>query len=125
MKFTARNAVATLLVAAIVVPYVGYLIWDQMPFIQDPRGMAATGLVLGIAAAVVAGRDVVDPGPLHRLAQACGVVALGFGIAALWAETSEALLAAFVVAIVLTWATAEVAAARQEGSTARPLARQR
>ncbi|GAA4714477.1 hypothetical protein GCM10023215_67060 [Pseudonocardia yuanmonensis] len=38
-------------IAAIVVPYVGYLVRGAMLFIQDPRGMAGTGLVLGIAAA--------------------------------------------------------------------------
>ena len=48
MKLTLRDGIATLLVAAILVPYVGYLVNGEMPFIKDPRGMAATGLVLGL-----------------------------------------------------------------------------
>jgi hypothetical protein len=57
VKIGWRDGVATPLVAAIVVPYVGYLVRGSMPFIQDPRGMAATGLVLGLPAAAVAGRE--------------------------------------------------------------------
>ncbi|MCW2704959.1 MAG: hypothetical protein JWQ37_2954 [Blastococcus sp.] len=38
------------------------------------------------------------------------MVALSLGIAALWAETSELLLALFVVAIVVTWRLGEPAA---------------
>ena len=45
MTIKPRDWVATLLVAAIAVPYIGYLIRGEMPFIQDPRGMSATGLV--------------------------------------------------------------------------------
>jgi hypothetical protein len=52
MRWTLRDAVATLLVAAAFVPYVGYLVWGGMPFIQDPRGMAAAALVLGALAFV-------------------------------------------------------------------------
>jgi hypothetical protein len=110
MRPTTRDVVATVLVAAIVVPYIGYLIAGEMPFIEDPRGMAATGLVLGLAAAAVAGRAALTPTPLHRATLASGVVALGLGIAALWAETSEVLLALFVVAIVITWGLGELAA---------------
>ena len=109
MRMTGKNTVATLLVAAIVVPYIGYLIWDDMPFIQDPRGISAGGLVLGLAAAAVAGRAALDPEPMHRAALGSGIVALALGIAALVAETNEALLALFVVAIVLTWALGEAA----------------
>ena len=47
MKIGWRDGVATLLVSAVVVPYVGYLVKGSMPLIHDPRGMAATALVLG------------------------------------------------------------------------------
>lgn len=122
MRITVKNIVATLLVAGIVVPYVGYLAWGQMPFIQDPRGMAATGLVLGLVAAAVAGRDALAHEPMHRAAVGAGVVALGLGIAALWAATSEALLALFVVAVVVTWALGEIAATHGTVATHRPMA---
>jgi hypothetical protein len=45
-----RDLLATILVAAIAVPYIGYLVNGEMPLIQDPRGMSATGLVLGVLA---------------------------------------------------------------------------
>jgi hypothetical protein len=56
MRLTIRDAVATVLVAAVLVPYLEYLVRGEMPFIEDPRGMPATGLVLGAAAFLVAGR---------------------------------------------------------------------
>lgn len=122
MSTTSKDVVATLLVAAIVVPYIGYLAWGEMPFVQDPRGMAAVGLILGLAAAVVAGRDAFTPEPLHRAALGAGVVALVLGIATVWAETSEALLAAFIIAIVVTWALGEAAHVRGSVTTGRPMA---
>lgn len=122
MTMTPKNVLATLLVAAIVVPYLGYLAWGDMPFIEDPRGMAAVGLVLGLAAAAVAGRAALDPGPMHRVALGSGVVALALGIAALVAETSEILLAVFIAAIVLTWALAELAHRQGSQAPTRPVA---
>jgi hypothetical protein len=103
MRFTWKDTVAAVLVAAIVVPYVGYLVWGEMPFIQDPRGMAATGIVLGLVAALLAGRAAFEPGALNRTALGTGVLALALGVAAAWTEF-EFLLAAFVIAIVVTWA---------------------
>jgi hypothetical protein len=122
MRITYKDVVATLLVAAIVIPYLGYVAWGDMPFIQDPRGMAATGLVLGLAAAAVAGRAAFDPEPVHRAALGTGAVALALGIAALLVGTSEVLLAAFVVAIVLTWALGEIAHARRAVASHRSMA---
>jgi hypothetical protein len=121
MNITPRNVVATILVAAVVVPYAGYLVWGEMPFIKDPRGMAATGLILGLAAVLAVGRDALGPGPLHRTAQGFGIVTLGAGTAALLAETSEVLLAVFIVGIVCTWALGEMAAARDEVPEGRPM----
>lgn len=122
MRITYKDVIATLLVAAIVVPYIGYLAWGDMPFIEDPRGMAATGLVLGLAAAAVAGRAVFDRERMHRAALVSGVVALCLGIAALWAETNEVLLALFIASIVVTWALGEIAATRGSVTSSRPMA---
>ena len=122
MRVTTKDVIATLLVAAIVVPYIGYLVWGDMPFIQDPRGMAATGLILGLAAAAVAGRAAFDRDPMHRAALGSGVVALALGIAALWAETNEVLLALFIAAIVVTWALGEIASTRGSITPRRPMA---
>ena len=52
-----KDLLGTILFAAIAVPYIGYLINGEMPFIKDPRGMSATGLVLGVATYLVMRRD--------------------------------------------------------------------
>ena len=104
MRFTNRDATATLLVAAIVVPYVGYVIRGSMPFIEDPRGMAATGLILGVLAMTVWGRSLLASEATRSIVTVLAVMSFGLGIAALWAETDEALLAGFVLSIVVVWA---------------------
>jgi hypothetical protein len=122
VRIAYKDVVATLLVAAIVIPYLGYVAWGDMPFIQDPRGMAATGLVLGLAAAAVAGRSAFASEPMHRAALGAGVVALGLGVAALLVGTSEVLLAVFIAAIVVTWALGEIARTRSPVVSDRPMA---
>ena len=106
MTIKARDWVATLLVAAIAVPYIGYLIRGEMPFIEDPRGMSATGLVLGVAAYLtMTWGDAFDRA--GKAETAAAAVALVLGIAAVaFAETAaaETLLAVFMAAIVLVWA---------------------
>jgi hypothetical protein len=115
VKIGWRDGAATLLVAAIVVPYVGYLVCGSMPFIQDPRGMAATGLVLGLAAAAVAGRDAFR-GTWGVTAAFFAVLSGGVGVVtfirAQEGALSEGLLAVFMVAIVVAWALAELARTR-------------
>ena len=108
MRFTWKDAFVSLLVAAVAVPYVGYLVRGSMPFIEDPRGMAATGLVLGLIAAAAAGRAAFTQERFGRAAEIVGFVSLGTGLATLiWAESgtlSDVLLALFVGTMVLTWA---------------------
>ena len=104
MKLTRKDLIATLLIAAVVVPYVGYLIWGEMPFIQDPRGMAGVGIVgllLGFAAWGLGLRS-----PFGKVMLVLGVATLGLGVAAalVGAEGSELLLATFIGAIVVVWA---------------------
>jgi hypothetical protein len=101
MTFTWKDALATILVAAIVMPFVGYLVRGEMPTIQDAHGMVAAGLVLGLAAVLLVGRPARDPGPLHRAALLTGVGTYGLGVAAAWTG-AEWLLVASVIAIVLT-----------------------
>ena len=52
-KLSVRDGIATVALLAVLIPYVGYLIRGEMPFIEDPRGMAAVGLV-GLMLAVAA-----------------------------------------------------------------------
>ena len=106
MKLKVRDLVATVLVAAIAVPYVGYLIDSEMPFVKDTRGVTGVGLVLGLAAFAVLERgDVYDR--ILSVETGLGVVSVVLGLmAAALAETaaSEALLALFMVSILVVWA---------------------
>jgi hypothetical protein len=106
MRAKTKDLLATLLVAAIAVPYIGYLINGEMPFIKDPRGMAGTGLVLGVVAFLVLRRgDAVDT--LGKVELGLGLGSLGLGVVALvLAETAaaEVLLAVFMASILLVWA---------------------
>jgi hypothetical protein len=106
MRFTKRDLTATLLVAAIVIPYVGYVTRGSMPFIKDPRGMATTGLILGLIAMAVVGRSLLASRAARMVVPVLSLMSLGLGVAALWAETDEALLSGFVVSIVVVWAIA-------------------
>jgi hypothetical protein len=106
MRLTLRDLVASLLVLAIAVPYVGYLIDGEMPFIQDPRGMSATGLILGVIAFVILRTgDAVDRAGKMEIGGAVVSLALGL-VAVAFAETAaaEVLLAVFMVSILAVWA---------------------
>ena len=39
-RLTFRDAIATVILAAVAIPYIGYIVWEKVPLIQDPRGMA-------------------------------------------------------------------------------------
>ena len=106
MRLTLRDHVATALVAVIVVAYLGYLVLDEMPLLQDARGMAGLGVVLGFSAfVIIRGADILDRTGLAEVGLA--VVSLLLGLVTLvLAETSaaETLLAAFMASIVVVWA---------------------
>ncbi|HET8602670.1 MAG TPA: hypothetical protein VFM09_01975 [Marmoricola sp.] len=106
MRLKMRDLIATALVAAVVVPYVGYLVRGSMPYIEDARGMAAVGLVLGFFAFVVARTgDAFDRIGKTEVVLGTSMLVLG-GAALVFAETAaaEVLLAVFVCAIVVMWA---------------------
>jgi hypothetical protein len=98
-----RDLIATVLVAAIGLPCVGYLINGEMPFIKDPRGMSAVGLVLGaVAFLVMRSGDAVDR--LGKTEIGLATVSLVLGAVALaLAETAAAgaLLAIFMASILV------------------------
>ena len=106
MRLKARDLVGTVLVIAIAVPYIGYLVNGSMPFIQDARGMSATGLILALAAYMVMQR--YDPDDLtDRVEISLEIVSLGLGVLAVTlAETAsaEVLLAVFMGSILVVWA---------------------
>jgi lysylphosphatidylglycerol synthetase-like protein (DUF2156 family) len=106
MKLTLRDLVATLLVLAIAVPYIGYLMNGSMPYIEDPRGMSAVGLLLGaVAFLVMRSGDELDRAGKAEAGMA--LVSLVLGLVALaFAETAaaEALLAVFMISVLVVWA---------------------
>jgi hypothetical protein len=102
-RLTKRDAFATVIVAAVVVPNVGYVVRGSMPFIQDPRGMAGVGLVGLLLAWWAAGGRSTFSGRLQAVAAIIGLVAVGLGIASL-AATSEVRRVAFIGAVVVLWA---------------------
>ena len=106
MRLKLRDLIATILFAAIAVPYVGYLINGEMPFIKDPRGMSAAGLVLGaVAYLVIRQDDLFDR--IGKAETALAGISLALGLVALvLAETTaaEVLLAVFMGSLLVVWA---------------------
>ncbi len=100
-----KDVGATLPVAAVAVPYVGYVVRGEMPLIEDPHGLAGIGLVLGATAFFVMSRgDALDR--TGKLETAMAVVSLALGVAAYeLSETAAAqvLLGVFMVSIALVW----------------------
>jgi hypothetical protein len=106
MRLKLKDLVASILFAAIAIPYAGYLINGEMPFIKDPRGMAATGLVLGAIGYLVLRRDDRFD-RVGKAETALAVLSLVLGLVALaLAETAaaEVLLAVFMGSILVVWA---------------------
>lgn len=102
-RLTARDAFATVLAAAVAVPYVGYLVRGEMPFINDPRGMAGVGIVGLILSFVAWGIGIRST--FGKVMLVVGLATLGVGIAAAFvgAEGSELLLAIFMGAIAVVY----------------------
>jgi hypothetical protein len=105
-KLTVRDLLATLIIAAVVAPFVGYSIRGSVPFVEDPRGMAGVGIVGGLLAFAVFGRKAFGTGMFESIMVALGVITIGFGIAALIAETVWALLVPMVAGLVIMWVLA-------------------
>jgi hypothetical protein len=102
MRFTGKDAVATALVAAVVVIYFAYLALDGIPMVRDVTGMAAVGLIFGFASRRIGGRA----GFAHeRVAFASGLGSMALGIVAMITE-SEPVLAVFIASIVGLWLAA-------------------
>jgi hypothetical protein len=125
MKLGWKDAVATVLFAAIVVPYAFYLAWGGVTFIQDsnggtafgildPTGMSGLGLVLGGIAAIVGGWIVLSEGTVVRyVTGGLGLLSAVLGVLALVGENLfnngtvwESVLGAFIASIVLLWGVA-------------------
>lgn len=100
MERRTRLYLAGGLVAATVIPYLGYAFAGDMPFVEDARGMGFVGLVLGAAAWLVLGIHAFGT---RWLALAGAALAATLGIVAIVLETGTAssiFLGAFVAVIV-------------------------
>jgi hypothetical protein len=101
MRLTKKDALATLVFAAVATPYIGYLIRGEMPFIKDPRGMATVGIVGLALILVIWGAGTTFARYLALIG--AGVVGLGVVAASLGVEGSEILLAVFMGGVGLIW----------------------
>jgi hypothetical protein len=105
-KLTLRDLLATLIIAAVVVPFIGYSARGSMPFVQDPRGMSGVVIVGTVLAFAVFGRKAFGTGTFEWVMVTLGVLTLGFAVAALIAETVWALLVPAMAGLVIMWALA-------------------
>lgn len=105
-QLTAHDLLATLLIAAVVVPLIGYSARGSMPSVQGPRGMAGVVIVGGLLAFAAFGRKAAGTGTFEWVIITLGVLTLGFAVAALAAETVSALLVPAVASLVLLWTLA-------------------
>jgi len=100
-----RDVIATLLVAITAVVYVDVVGGSTVGFIADPRGVAATGLVLGLIACAVAGESITvsKPGTWRTIAGVLVAVLVASGLLTVITEL-WAVLAVFMAALVVLWA---------------------
>jgi hypothetical protein len=119
MERSTRQVVAGGLVAATLIPYLGYAIGGEMPFIHDARGMAFTGLALGAVAWFILGARAFGA---RWLGIGGAVVAAALGIVAAGLETgtaSSVFLGAFVAVIVAMYLVSLYEYLRHTGGRAR------
>ena len=102
-KFTARDVWATLIVAAVVIPFVGYSARGSWPLVEDPSGMAGVGIVGALLAVWAFGPEAFRSGTFGAVMTGLAIVTVGFGVAALIAETTWALLVPMVAGLVAVW----------------------
>jgi hypothetical protein len=107
-RLTFRDAIATVVLAAVAIPYIGYVVWGEVPLVQDPRGMAAVG-ILGLILSFLAWGIGLHT-TFGKVMLLIGLAAIGIGLAAAFigSEGSELLLA-FFMSVIATVYVAEIA----------------
>ena len=102
MPLTWRDALATLVVAALVVIYAVLLVNGSVGFIRDPRSMAVVGLLSSL---VLCPRGIKSVDVWVGGMSVLGAATLGLGLVALTTQ-SWTILAIFMGAIVVNWMVA-------------------
>jgi hypothetical protein len=105
MTFRIRDAAAVLLLAAVVVPYAGYLANGEVPLIENAQAMASTGLLLGGLAfwVIRGGRPSPRPGKVEAGSATAAVVLYTLTIALAGTPAVELLLGAFMGSLLLVF----------------------
>lgn len=107
-RLTFRDAIATVVLAAVAIPYIGYIVWGEVPLIQDPRGMATVG-ILGLILSFVAW-GIGLHSTFGKVMLLVGLASIGIGLAAAFigSEGSELLLVFFMTVVAVIY-VAEIA----------------
>ena len=100
---TIRELLATVVTVAVLVPFVGYSVRGSMPFVEDPRGMAGVGLLGVLVVGAAFGIEAFQQPGSGPVLTALAAVTSVFGLAALIAETSWALLVPMIIGLVALW----------------------
>jgi hypothetical protein len=100
-----RDVIATLIVAALALLYVDVVGGSSIGPVTDARGVAATGLVLGLVACAVAGEAVMvhQTGTWRAIAGVLVPLLVTAGIVTV-ITNSTTVLAVFMALLVVLWA---------------------
>jgi hypothetical protein len=100
-----RDVIATLIVAALALLYVDVVGGSSIGPVTDARGVAATGLVLGLVACAVAGEAVMvhQTGTWRAIAGVLVPLLVTTGIVTV-ITNSTTVLAVFMALLVVLWA---------------------
>ncbi len=106
MRIRVRDLLATGLVVALVVPYLAFLMTEDLPLIEDTRDMTAVALMLGGAIiGLLLSVERYDGAGWFILGVAVVSVVLGATALALPGTAAAGiLLAAFVATVLTVWA---------------------
>lgn len=104
MRISRKDALASLVMLAVVVPFAGYSIRGSMPFVEDPRGMAGVALVGALVLVWVHWGDTLARGNAGSVAPVLATATVGAAVIALAMGTSWAMLVPAVAGVVALWA---------------------
>jgi hypothetical protein len=104
-----RDVIATLIVVALALLYVDVVGGSGFGFVADARGVAATGLVLGLVACAIAGESVTvaRPGTWRAIAGVLVPTLVAAGIVTVIINNTT-VLAVFMTLLVVLWAGSTV-----------------